>query len=47
MALLDFFDRRNKDANAEMSFIDPLEELRWHIIRSVIAVLVGAIVVLN
>lgn len=28
-----------------MSFIDHLEELRWHIIRAVIAVLVGAILV--
>lgn len=28
-----------------MSFIDHLEELRWHVIRSVIAVLVGAITV--
>jgi sec-independent protein translocase protein TatC len=45
MALMDFFNRRNKDTNAEMSFIDHLEELRWHVIRSVIAVLVGAIVV--
>jgi len=45
MAILDFFDRRNKDTNAEMSFIDHLEELRWHVIRSVIAVLIGAIVV--
>jgi sec-independent protein translocase protein TatC len=45
MALMDFFDRRKKDLNAEMSFIDHLEELRWHVIRSVIAVLVGAIVV--
>ncbi|MES1215262.1 MAG: twin-arginine translocase subunit TatC [Bacteroidota bacterium] len=45
MALLDFFDRRKKDTNAEMSFIDHLEELRWHVIRSVIAILVGAIVV--
>ena len=42
---MDFFDRRKKDLSAEMSFIDHLEELRWHIIRSVIAVLVGAIVV--
>lgn len=38
-------NRRKKDANAEMSFIDHLEELRWHLIRSVIAVLVCAIVV--
>lgn len=45
MALLDFMNRRKKDANAEMSFIDHLEELRWHLIRSVIAVLVCAIVV--
>jgi len=45
MALLDFFDKRNKDPNAEMSFIDHLEVLRWHIIRSVVAILVGAIIV--
>jgi sec-independent protein translocase protein TatC len=45
MALLDFFNKRNKDAGAEMSFIDHLEELRWHIVRSVIAVLIGAIAI--
>lgn len=45
MALLDFFNKRKKDPNQEMSFIDHLEELRWHIIRMVIAVLVGAILV--
>lgn len=45
MALLDFFDKRKKDPNVEMSFIDHLEELRWHIIRAVIAVLIGAIVI--
>ncbi|HUR65844.1 MAG TPA: twin-arginine translocase subunit TatC [Chitinophagaceae bacterium] len=47
MALLDFLGKR-KQQNAEggeMSFIDHLEELRWHIIRSVIAILIGAIVV--
>ena len=44
MALLDFFKKRKKDTNAEMSFVDHLEELRWHLVRSVIAVLVGAIV---
>jgi sec-independent protein translocase protein TatC len=43
MALLDFFNKRKKDPNVEMSFIDHLEELRWHIIRSVIAILVGAV----
>src|SRR2546423_1294734 len=46
MALFDFFNKRNKDSNSEMSFIDHLEELRWHLIRSVIAIAVGAIVVL-
>src|SRR5689334_23628656 len=45
MALLDFFNKRNKDPNAEMSFIDHLEELRWHLIRSVIAVLIASIAV--
>lgn len=45
MALLDFFDKRKKDPNVEMSFIDHLEELRWHLIRSVVAILVGAIVI--
>jgi sec-independent protein translocase protein TatC len=43
MALLDFLNRRNRSTTAEMSFIDHLEELRWHIIRAVIAVLIGAI----
>jgi sec-independent protein translocase protein TatC len=45
MALLDFFSKRKKDGSVEMSFIDHLEELRWHLIRSVIAILVAAIVV--
>lgn len=45
MALLDFLDKRNNDKSAEMSFVDHLEELRWHIIRSVISIMVGAIVI--
>lgn len=44
MALLDFFNKRKKDPNVEMSFIDHLEELRWHLIRSVIAIVIAAIV---
>jgi sec-independent protein translocase protein TatC len=43
MALKRFF--KNTPEKAEMSFIDHLEELRWHIMRSVIALLVGAILV--
>lgn len=46
MALLDFLNKRKKASDAaEMSFIDHLEELRWHIIRAVIAILVGAVLV--
>src|SRR6476469_6911790 len=45
MALLDFLNKRNRNTAAEMSFIDHLEELRWHIIRAVVAVLAGAIIV--
>ncbi|RYY55212.1 MAG: twin-arginine translocase subunit TatC [Chitinophagaceae bacterium] len=46
MALMDFFNKRKKkDVAAEMSFIDHLEELRWHLVRMVIAVVVCAIVV--
>jgi len=45
MALLDFFSKRKKEDKAEMSFIDHLEDLRWHVIRSVIAVIIGAILV--
>ncbi len=45
MALLDFINKRKKEDKGEMSFIDHLEELRWHVIRSVIAVIVGAVVI--
>ncbi len=36
--------RREKNKEAEMSFLDHLEELRWHLIRSVGAVVLFAIV---
>lgn len=45
MALLDFFNKRKKNTDAEMSFVDHLEELRWHLIRAVIAVVICAIVI--
>lgn len=44
MALMDFFDKRKKSDTEEMSFIDHLEELRWHLIRSVAAIGISAIV---
>jgi sec-independent protein translocase protein TatC len=43
-----FFKRmrgRTTQEQAEMSFIDHLEELRWHVVRAVVAVLLGSIVV--
>ncbi len=43
---MDFFRKREKEQAGEMTFIDHLEQLRWHLIRSVIAVVVGAVVVL-
>ena len=36
--------RRKKDPQAEMSFLDHLEELRWHIIRSALAVVLFAVI---
>ena len=35
---------KNKKKEGEMSFLEHLEELRWHIVRSVLAVLLVAIV---
>ena len=39
--------KRNTTAadGSEMSFIDHLEALRWHLVRSVVAVVVGAIII--
>jgi sec-independent protein translocase protein TatC len=39
-----FFDRRSR-GRAEMSFVDHLEELRWHIIRSLLAILILAVII--
>lgn len=38
-----FLNRRSNDN--EMTFIDHLEELRWHIVRAVLAILIAAIVI--
>jgi sec-independent protein translocase protein TatC len=50
LSLIDnFLAKRGEGAssneNAEMSFTDHLEQLRWHLFRSIIAILVAAIVV--
>lgn len=42
---MDFFEKRNAENEAEMSFVDHLEELRWHLIRSIAVVLVCSIAV--
>ena len=38
-------ETKKKSEEKEMSFLDHLEELRWHIIRSIIAVMLLAIVI--
>ncbi len=42
---LKLIERRQENVpeGAEMSFVDHLEELRWHIVRAVISILIGAI----
>ena len=45
MALMDLFDRRKDGSGSpdEMSFIDHLEVLRWHLLRSAIAIFIFSI----
>jgi sec-independent protein translocase protein TatC len=43
--LSNFLNKRNTSETGEMSFIDHIEELRWHIIRSMIAILVASVIV--
>ncbi len=47
MSLIDKFlaKRNNARSGAEMGFTDHIEELRWHIIRSLAAIIICAIVV--
>ncbi len=43
---LDIFNRfRQNRENPEMSFVDHLEALRWHIVRSVLAIVIIAILI--
>ncbi len=39
--------KQGSNPAAEMSFIDHLEELRWHIVRALIGIMVGAVVVFS
>jgi sec-independent protein translocase protein TatC len=41
---LNFFRRNKDDGRAEMSFIDHLDVLRGHLVRSILAIAIGAIV---
>ncbi|MBX7107517.1 MAG: twin-arginine translocase subunit TatC [Chitinophagales bacterium] len=48
MGWLDGFIQRRGGRDAEMSFLEHLEELRWHIIRSLLAIIiVGIVLFLN
>jgi sec-independent protein translocase protein TatC len=40
-----FLKKRNSGPAGEMAFTDHIEELRWHIIRSVLAIIIAGIVV--
>ena len=39
------FERRKRISGAEMSFVDHLEELRGHVVRSILAILIVAIAI--
>lgn len=39
-----FLDKRTANPGAEMSFVDHIEELRWHIVRALIAIILSAII---
>jgi sec-independent protein translocase protein TatC len=43
--LSSFLNKRNTSHTGEMTFVDHIEELRWHIIRSAAVVLLSAVVV--
>ncbi|MFO0414189.1 MAG: twin-arginine translocase subunit TatC [Bacteroidota bacterium] len=40
-----FKKKSGDNPNAEMSFVEHLEDLRWHVVRSLIAILAGSIIV--
>ncbi|MEI7801644.1 MAG: twin-arginine translocase subunit TatC [Bacteroidota bacterium] len=44
MWLLDLLNKRKGEGTADMSFLEHIEELRWHIARSLAAILIAAVV---
>jgi sec-independent protein translocase protein TatC len=42
--LKNYLNSRSANPQAEMGFLDHIEDLRWHVVRSAIAVMVGAII---
>lgn len=42
---ISFLKKRQKDPKAEMTFIDHLEELRWHLFRSLLVVMIFALLI--
>ena len=43
---VNLFNRFRKNSeNPEMSFVDHLEALRWHLVRAVLAIMIVAVVV--
>ena len=44
MWLFDLLNKRKGGGSAEMSFLEHIEELRWHIARSLLAIMVVAVV---
>lgn len=40
-----FFNRNKNNNKSEMAFVDHLEALRWHVVRSLLAIIILAIVV--
>ena len=44
MWLFDLINKRKGEGGAEMSFLEHIEELRWHIARSLLAIMVVAVI---
>lgn len=42
---INIFRKRMKDEKAEMSFVDHIEVLRGHLLRSVLAIIIGAVII--